>query len=618
MNEIHAVPLTPHPAGEGEWRFRVWAPEAEKMELHILDPDDRRLPMESLERGYFEVTVHDAAPGARYMYIIDGEKERPDPASALQPDGVHGPSMVMDADGFEWTDQSWRGLPLEDYILYEIHVGTFTREGTFDGVISRLDELKELGITALEVMPVAQFPEERNWGYDGVYPFAVQNSYGGPDELKRLVNACHRKGMAVVLDVVYNHLGPEGNYLWDYGPYFTNRYQTPWGEAVNFDGAHSDEVRAFFLQNALRWVDEFHFDALRLDALHAIYDFSARTFLEDLADEVHELGHDSGRLVYLIAESDLNNSRLIRPRSEGGFELDAQWSDDFHHALHTLLTGEELGYYMDFGSVSMMAEAIDDGYVYSGRYSRFRQRSHGNYAGDLSPRKFVACIQNHDQVGNRMMGDRLSTLTDSESLKLAAASIILSPYIPLLFMGEEYGETAPFLYFISHTDMELVEAVRKGRKEEFSSFGWKESPPDPFQIETFEKSRLNPEIKNTDWNKTLYFFYKELVRIRKENPSISSAERDDITVECRKKEEIIFIHRKKRENETLLFLNFSTGDRGVDFEAPEGRWNKVIDSAAYRPSGKKKDAVSPADFSSGETVTVAMPKRSAALYVKEA
>ena len=445
--------------GDGRCSFRVWAPRAQQVEVRIVAPGQRIIPLRRDERGYHEVVAESVDPGTRYFYRLDGESERPDPASRFQPEGVHGPSQVVDSR-FSWGDAGWFGLPLRDYIIYELHVGTFTGEGTFAAVVTHLEQLKELGITVLELMPVAQFPGSRNWGYDGTYPFAVQNSYGGPDGLKHLVSACHQRGLAVVLDVVYNHLGPEGNYLGDFAPYFTDRYRTPWGPAVNFDGAHSDEVRRFFIENALSWVTEFHVDGLRIDAVHAILDFSAKPFLQELAEAVHAQAERLNRRIYLIPESDLNDTRLIRAPEVGGFGLDAQWNDDFHHALHTLLTGERTGYYEDFGEIRHLVKGFREGFVYSGEYSPYRRRRHGNSSRSLPAHRFVVFAQNHDQVGNRLRGDRLSHLVSLEALKLAAGVILLSPFIPLLFMGEEYGEIAPFEYFVSHSDPGLIEAVR--------------------------------------------------------------------------------------------------------------------------------------------------------------
>jgi maltooligosyltrehalose trehalohydrolase len=377
--------------------------------------------MEHEERGYHAAILDDVEPGSFYLYRLDGEKERPDPASRFQPGGVHAPSQVVDPE-FAWEDSCWHGVPLKDYIIYEIHIGTFSAEGTFEAVIPRLDELKNLGLTALELMPVNQFPGDRNWGYDGVHPFAVQNSYGGPDGLKTLVNACHARGLAVVLDVVYNHLGPEGNCFHDFGPYFTRRYRTPWGDAINFDGPNSDEVCRFFIENALYWVSEFHFDALRIDPVHAILDFSAYPFLQELGRAVHEAAEQLDRKIYLIAESDLNDPRLVSHPEAGGYGLDAQWNDDFHHTLHTLLTGERTGYYQDFGQIRHLVKAFRDGFVNSGGYSSYRKRRHGNSSKHIPAHRFVVFSQNHDQVGNRMHGERLSRLVSFEALKLAAGA----------------------------------------------------------------------------------------------------------------------------------------------------------------------------------------------------
>jgi maltooligosyltrehalose trehalohydrolase len=467
--------------------------------------------------------VQGIEPGARYVFRLENDRDRPDPASRYQPEGVHGPSEVVDHTAFSWTDKGWSGLALQSMIMYELHTGTFTPEGTFDAIISRLGDLKDLGINAIELMPVAQFPGKRNWGYDGVYPFAVQNSYGGPEGLKRLVNACHARDIAAILDVVYNHLGPEGNYVGEYGPYFTDKYRTPWGNAINFDGSYSDEVRNFFVRNALSWITDYHIDALRIDAIHGIFDYSARHFLRELGEAVHARAGELGRRIYVIPESDLNDVRVISPPELGGYGLDAQWNDDFHHCLHTLLTGEKSGYYKDFGAIDQMERAYRDGFVYSGQYSPFRKRRHGSSSKDRPASQFVVFSQNHDQVGNRMQGERLSSLVSFEALKLAAGCVILSPYLPLLFMGEEYGETAPFLYFVSHSDPGLIEAVRNGRKEEFKAFGWEGEPPDPQDERTFLASELHWEERTKGSHETLLRFYKQLIACERERPrSLSS------------------------------------------------------------------------------------------------
>ncbi|MEX2015101.1 MAG: malto-oligosyltrehalose trehalohydrolase, partial [Candidatus Hydrogenedentales bacterium] len=379
--------------------FRVWAPHHKEVAVRLLAPHNREIPLVTEGRGYFRASVTDVQPGARYKLRIAGQ-DLPDPASQFQPDGVHGPSEVV-AHDFGWTDHTWNNLPLGRYVIYELHTGTFTPDGTLDAIIPHLDELRGLGITAIEVMPVNQFPGARNWGYDGVGLFAVQNSYGGPMAFKRLVNACHERGLAVILDVVYNHIGPEGNYFSLFGPYFTDHYKTPWGDALNFDGGGSDGVRAFFLANIRQWFEEFHVDALRLDAVHAIYDGSARPVLAEFAQFTRQLEQRLGRRLYLMPETDLNDPRIVRAPELGGFGHDAQWNDDFHHAVHTLLTGERQGYYADFGRVSDLAAAYERGYVYEGQYSEYRDRRHGALTTGLTAQRFVVCSQNHDQIGNR-------------------------------------------------------------------------------------------------------------------------------------------------------------------------------------------------------------------------
>ena len=501
------------PLPDGRCVFRVWAPLARRVEVKLVD-SERIEPLHPSGDGHFAATLANVPVGTAYLYRLDGERERPDPASREQRTGVHGPSHVCDLSAHPWRDTAWRGVPLRDYVIYELHVGAFSRAGTFDAVIPELERLRALGITALELMPVAQFPGTRNWGYDGVYPFAVQDSYGGARGLQRLVDACHRVGLAVVLDVVYNHLGPEGNYLRDFGPYFTDRYNTPWGAALNFDGADNEGVRRYFIENALQWVEDFHIDALRLDAAHAIIDFSARPFLEELADTVRRRGERLGRYPHLIAESDLNDPRLVRPSALGGHGLDAVWSDDFHHAAHSLLTGETSGYYADFGRVEHLARAFQSGMSRPGEYSSYRRRRHGRPGAVLAPEQGVVCVQNHDQIGNRLLGERSGSLLSFEQQKLAAAVLCLSPYLPLLFMGEEYGETAPFQYFISHGDEALLQAVRKGRCEEFASFGWTETPPDPAATSTFERCILQHELRSKAKHALLHRWYGALLRLR--------------------------------------------------------------------------------------------------------
>jgi maltooligosyltrehalose trehalohydrolase len=565
-------------------RFCVWAPRAKRVEVHIFVPDQCVIEMRPQERGYHEVVVDGLPLNSRYMYCLDGRLKRPDPASRFQPDGVHGPSQVV-ASNLEWKDGSWRGLPLEKCIFYELHVGAFTAEGTFEAIVPRLDALRELGVTAIELMPVAQFPGTHNWGYDGVYPFAVQNSYGGPLGLKKLVDGAHQHGMCVALDVVYNHLGPEGNYLADFGPYFTDRYRTPWGEALNLDGAQSDEVRRFFIENALYWITEFHIDTLRLDAIHAIVDSSARPFLEELGSVVREQAEHLNREVHVIAESDRNDARVIRTREKGGYGLDAQWNDDFHHALHSLLTGETSGYYRDFGALDHMARAFTDGFVYSGQFSGYRQRRQGSPSRDLPAHRFVVFDQNHDQVGNRMLGERLSALVCFERLKLAAGVVLLSPFIPLLFMGEEFGETAPFHYFVSHSDLALIEAVRRGRREEFAAFKWSGEIADPQDDTTFRLSKLNWSLSSQGQHRVLRELYMELIRLRRELPALSRLSKETLEVLTFEEEKTLFIRRWSNEDQAVAIFNFGGKIASVSLAMSAGVWQKRLDSAEKRWCG---------------------------------
>ena len=590
--------------GQERCRFAVWAPFAQKVDVHIVAPQERLLPLEQDAEGYYSAHVESVQPGSRYFYRLDGDKEYPDPASRFQPEGVHGSSQTLDA-GFVWEDANWAGLPLHQYIVYEIHVGTFTPEGTFDAVISLLDGLKETGISALEIMPVAQFPGNRNWGYDGVYPFAVQNSYGGPDGLKRLVNACHKREMAVVIDVVYNHLGPEGNYCGEFGPYFTDRYQTPWGKAVNFDGPSSDFVRSFFIENALYWLSEFHVDALRLDALHAMFDFSPHTFLDELVASVDKLRSQAGRRMYLIGESDANDRRLVQSTECGGYGLDAQWNDDFHHALHALLTGEHTGYYQDFGLVAHLAKAFQAGFVYSGEYSSYRQRCHGSSSDDIPAERFVVFAQNHDQVGNRMLGERLSQLVPFEVLKLAAGVILVSPFIPLMFMGEEYGDPAPFQYFTSHSDPSLVEAIREGRRKLFAASERREEVPDPQDEATFLRSRLSNNLRHEGRHRVLREFYEKLISLRNETPALSCLSKDNMEVVGRETTKVLCVRRWTQHSEAMATFNFRDVQSSVSLST-DGQWEQRVNSAEPQWLGSGGSSVPRYTFK-GETELVLAP-----------
>lgn len=583
------MPLPSHPSlgasylGEGRSLFYLWAPLPARVALHILSPHEAVMPMERRERGYHQALANGLDPGSLYLYRLD-QKERPDPASRFQPQGVHGPSQVIDGS-FPWQDSHWHGLPLRDYIIYELHVGTFTPEGTFDAILHHLNEIKELGITAIELMPVAQFPGERNWGYDSVYPYAVQNTYGGPEGLKRLVNACHQRGLAVILDVVYNHLGPEGNYFADFGPYFTERYKSPWGPALNFDGPESDEVRRYFIENALYWVTEFHIDALRLDAVHAILDHSPQPFLLELGEKVHEQAKRLNRHLHLIPESAANDARLVRSRELGGYGLDAQWSDDFHHSLRVLLTGDQSGYYRDYGRLEHLAKAFREGFVYSGEYSPYRRRRHGSSSADIPAERFVVFAQNHDQVGNRVLGERLSQLVSFEALKLAAGAVILSPFIPLLFTGEEYGETAPFPYFVSHSDPRLVEAVREGRREEFREFQWKGEPPDPQDEATFLRAKLNHRLRQQGHHQVLCDFHRELIRLRRSRPALACLSKQKMEVISHEDHRVLLLRRWAEGQEVFIVFHFGQKDASVSLPIPRGHWHKLLDSADERWRG---------------------------------
>jgi maltooligosyltrehalose trehalohydrolase len=590
----HSPRVGAHRTSEGAWEFLLWAPHSRVVSLYLCDHDEKH-PMEPSGRGYHRAVVSNLKPGARYLYQLEDGRQLPDPASRYQTEGVHRPSQIVDTGAFEWTDHNWKGPALERSIVYELHVGTFTQEGTFESLIKHLSRLVELGVTTIELMPVAQFPGGRNWGYDGVYLFAPQNSYGGPESLQRLVNAAHGLGLAVALDVVYNHLGPEGNYLSSFGPYFTDRYRTPWGQAINFDGEDSDEVRRFFIQNALYWMEEYHFDALRLDAVHGIFDFGARHFLAELKSSVAELSSKVERPLFLIAESDLNDSRLLRDFQQGGHNLDSQWSDDFHHSLHTLLTKENRGYYSAFGGIRPLAETLRDGWYYSGQYSDYRKRHFGNSAKGIAASKFVVCSQNHDQIGNRAAGDRLTGLVGFEALKLAAGAMLLSPFVPMLFMGEEYGERAPFQYFTSHGDPGLVEAVRRGRQEEFAAFGWQGTVPDPQDEQTFERSKVDLSSESKEPHRTLLRFYQQLIRTRKEGKFGSNISR---TVrELGDNAVLLRYHHNSRESAVI----FSFADTPIKIEVPEleGNWMVLIHSAGARWNGPEPDWASSLTISGG-------------------
>ncbi|UPK72139.1 malto-oligosyltrehalose trehalohydrolase [Chitinophaga filiformis] len=570
----------------GICKFSVWAPFRKQMVLSVLQPQQASYPMVRDDHGYWHVEVDNIQAGTRYKYIPEDGPPLPDPASRSQPEGVHGPSEVVDTH-FNWTDDTWQGLDLQELVIYELHTGTFSSSHDFQGVIERLEYLRSLGITAIEIMPVAQFPGSRNWGYDGVYPFAVQDSYGGVKGLKQLVNAAHQHGIAVILDVVYNHLGPEGNYFSQYGPWFTDKYKTPWGPALNFDDAWCDAVRGYYIQNALMWLDEFHIDGLRMDAVHAIWDCSAKHFTAELSEKVYELQAALNKKKLLIAELDLNSPRYIAPRQEGGYGLHAQWIDEFHHALRSLLTGDLNGYYADFGGLAPLAKSFRDSYVYTGQYSSVRKRNFGVYPTGRDYHQFVVFAQNHDQIGNRMLGDRLNSLLPFEAQKLAAAVLLLSPHIPMLFMGEEYGETRPFQFFTSHSDKDLIAGVTEGRKKEFASFAWEGEVPDPQSEETFNNCVLSWETKSVTGT-ALTELYRFLIAFRKTRQAMQHTSRNSVKVYT-PSTHLLAVERAGKDDKVLLLFNFS--EHPVQYmHDGEGSLEKKFDSAAAVWNGPGSEA----------------------------
>ena len=574
--------LGAHYLNDKKARFCLWAPALDDVKLHIISPSPRYVSLLKDEWGYWNTTLEDIVPGTRYFYHFNGD-DLPDPASYYQPEDVFGPSCLVDHGAFTWKYSNGQAAALDKMIIYELHVGTYTPRGDFKGVISKLDHLEKLGINAIEIMPVAQFPGERNWGYDGVFPFAVQHSYGGPDDLKALVDEAHARKIAVILDVVYNHLGPEGNVLARFMPCFSEKYKTPWGKAINFDDEYSNGVRDFFIFNALYWFEQYHVDALRLDAIHGIYDGGAKHFLTQLSQEVEKLSMQQSRKMYLIAESDLNDERVILPRKAGGYGMDAQWSDDIHHCIHTLLTGESQGYYADFGQITQLVKGFKNGFVYTGDYSLYRKRCHGSALnGPLPARQLAAFTQNHDQVGNRMRGERLSSLVSFEAVKLAAAAVMFSPFIPLLFMGEEYAEEAPFSYFMSFSDQGLIEAVRKGRGNEFKAFEWKGEAIDPFEKKTFEDCKLRWEELNVPSHKTMLLFYQFIISLRKNIPALSRGRQDFGETKTMENERMVRITRLQGTSEVKIFLNFSRCANVISYHHPGVSWKLLLDSSDAR------------------------------------
>ncbi len=506
--------------------FTVWAPYAQTVAVAI---GERRFPMSCRDdRGWWSASVEEATPGTSYAFLLDDDpKPYPDPRSLWQPEGVHSASRLYDHNAFRWATERWSVPVLASAVIYELHIGTFSPEGTFDGAIKRLDHLVQLGVTHIELMPVAEFPGDFGWGYDGVSLFAVKHGYGGPDGLKRFVDACHSRGLAVLLDVVYNHFGPVGNYTGKFGPYLTNRHHTPWGDAVNLEFEESDQVRRFFCDNALMWLRDYRIDGLRLDAVHEYVDRSAIHFMEQLSVEVDVLSTALGRKFALIAESDLNDPRVVQQHEMSGYGMDAQWNDDFHHALFTVLIPREAGrgYYADYGSFETLAKSLTKVFVNDGRYSHYRRRIHGRPVEGLSSHRFVGFIQNHDQVGNRATGERLEHIAGLDLAMVGLGLTLLSPFIPLIFQGEEFAATSPFQYFAHHVDPEMARAVSEGRKREFAAFGWKpEDVPDPGARDTFERSKLRWNEVGQGAHSEMLDWCRKLIALRRGSTSLNDGD----------------------------------------------------------------------------------------------
>ena len=595
----------------GNAEIVLWAPKVKSVEIQFINKNHSE-QLASDDFGYWTLSTNKLKPGDYYFFKLDGENEFPDPASLSQPKGVHGYSQALNIQTFEWTDDKWRNIPLKDYIIYELHVGTFTEKGTFEAAEERLDYLVDLGITAIEIMPVAQFSGARNWGYDGVFPFCVQDSYGGAAGLQHLVNSCHEKGLAVILDVVFNHIGPEGNHLENFAPYFTDKYHTPWGNAINFDDAWCDGVRNYYIENALMWFRDFHIDALRMDAVHAIKDFGPVHILQEMKQETDVLIQESGKNYYLIAELDLNDTRFINPINKGGFGLDSQWIDEFHHALRVSSGQPKTGYYADFDGTTSLAKSFQDAYVYDGTYSDHRKKKFGVKTFDNPGQQFVVFSQNHDHVGNRMLGERTSALVSFEMQKLLAGAVLVSPYLPMLFMGEEYGETNPFQYFVSHTDPELADAVRKGRKREFEAFHIEGDAPDPMSEDTFNKSKLQWGLTEQEPHKTMLSYYKKLIALRKHEAALHVLNRKDVSVDHFSDQKTIVLQRQHKMQHTICLMNFSKKSQQIHVPVFAPQWFKLIASSDLKWKGAE-------DLPRiiAEEISLTLPPESFTLYSNE-
>jgi maltooligosyltrehalose trehalohydrolase len=564
---------------DGKATAVVWAPLAKEVDLVLRDSV---VPLQKQEYGYWKTSTDKIKPGDRYKFSLDKNKSLPDPASLSQPGGVHEDSAAFDLKKYNWRDSSWKNIPFNDYIIYELHTGTFSDRHNFEGITEKLDYLCDLGITAIEIMPVGQFPGTRNWGYDGVYPFAVQNSYGGPTGLQQLVNACHAKGIAVILDVIYNHLGPEGNYLGEFGPYFTDKYKTPWGKAMNYDDAWCDGVREYVIENVLMWFRDFHIDALRMDAVHAIRDLGPVHLVKAIRQKVNELSVQLQKPCYLIAELDLNDPVFINPLDKHGYGADAQWVDEFHHALRVTSGQPREGYYADFNGIADLAKSYHDAYVYDGQFSEHRKKFFG-VKTDNPGNQFVVFSQNHDQIGNRMLGERTSTLLSFEMCKLMAAAVLFAPFVPMIFMGEEWAEPNPFLFFIDHTDKELAKLVAKGRKEEFAAFKWEGEAPDPRLDETFDRSLLQWKLLEKAPHQAMLRYYKKLIGLRKTIPALHSTNRQDTQGKVDSNNKTLILERTFENESIICALNFSDQQQTVDIGTAGMR--VILDSSSAEWDG---------------------------------
>lgn len=545
-----------HKIKSQQYQFTIWAPHAKCVELKIVSPREMLVMMDKDTEGYWSVTLGRLSKETKYSYRIDKDATYPDPASHYQPEGVFSTSQIIDHSNFKWTDEGFHPCSQKEMILYELHIGTFTPEGTFESAINYLDDLVDLGINTIQLMPIMQTPGERNWGYDVIFFFAVQYAYGGPQGLKKFIDACHSKKLTVILDVVYNHIGPEGNCLENFAPYFSKKHQTPWGKSFNFDGEFSNNVRSFFIQNMLFWFKKYHLDGLRLDSTFAMIDDSAIHILKELSLTAQQLSKETARPYFLFAENGLNEIKLFKKYDNEGYGLNGQWNDDFHHTLHSVLTGEKNGYYGAYTDVALFQKILKSGFAYYWHYAADDNRRYGDEARELSGEQLIVFCQNHDQVGNRMNGERLSQLISFDALKLAAAFVLMSPNIPMLFMGEEYGEDNPFLYFIDHSDEKLIEQVRDGRKREFEAFQSKGEPADPQDIITFLKSKIDWTKRHSGLHEILLKYYKKLISLRKEISALYSCSKEQLEVYRYEKTSLIVVKRWCGSECFLMLFNF--------------------------------------------------------------